>query len=390
MNMHNRIKLITYCVLATVSSFTQAAQLYDSDYTNQIHGFMPIIPSVGPYLFQAENPTVIYKASENGNIKAEVKVGDKLTVPTSLKEEAYNLYYSWADADGVGQYSDIEDKENINLSFEWYLVKDGSSKIIPDVSAEKLQPEDGVLTDSSELGPTYIVGPEAVGKKIGFRIKAYSQRGLPKEGIYLDVPNIAYLGQQIGSTDPSVLPETVQPDADDESTKHPDIADKTVNKGDDYIIRIKDITQGEAAGKWLQATDPIYVTHIYKAYVQKWDEETNRYQESTESLEQYITWNLYLKNDVGPSTPIYEYMTAKGVINNIPSNPAELAAFDLSKNVFTYDDQDKAEIAARFVEGNNQVFKIQNTNSDALPKTKVTPENYSEQNLELKVKLIVP
>ncbi|MFC0180383.1 hypothetical protein [Thorsellia kenyensis] len=370
-------------VMATMSLSVQALQTYDSPMTKPINGFMPFIPSVGPYLFRDD---VQYLASENNNVKTQIKVGDILRVPTSLEEAAYSKYYQWADKDSigsVGEDSDVEDKEKINLDFEWYRLPVGATTIDPE-NDTKIESTTGLLGNEKNVsGPTYQVSEDDVGYQIGFRIKAWSERGIPNEGVYLDVVNVAYLGKQTGPTDPSQPPGTPGPGDKEE---HPDIKDKPVGIDDEFRIVIKDITNGEVGAPVIGINDTIYVTHKYKAEVTKYDPQTKEYKDATEEYKDYLTWNVY--QDDG--TPVYEYLTSKGQISNIPTDPTAFANFDPIKTPFIYNDEDKAEIIAKFATKNDStVFAIQDTNDNALPKTKSIEPNFSEQGLKLKVRLLV-
>ncbi|SET57874.1 hypothetical protein [Thorsellia anophelis] len=391
MKKHIWIKsAITSFILVVLPLSVNAAQIYDSEITTPINGYRPYLPSVGPYLYQQANPDVIYKAIENDGQKVQVKAGDTLRVPTYLIDDAYSVYYTWADLDSTNTASDIEDKEQINLTFEWYLLEANSTEIKPGENATLLTSDDGVVNDDGEIGPSYTVGLNAVGSQIGFRIKAWSERGLPKEGVYLDVPNIAYLGKQTSPVDPSLPPVTKVPEPGLEEDKHPDIEDKVVGMDNEFIVKIYDITDGEEKAVLLEEDTPIYVTRTYKASVEKWDAVSLDYVDKTAEYEDFLTWSLYEVQDSNETTPVYEFMTANGMINNIPTEAKALKAFSPLETPFTYDAVDLAEIKAKFIKGDNTVFKLQDTNQDALPQAATLAPNFSEQSLQLKVRLVLP
>lgn len=391
MKKHIWIKsAIASFVLAVLPISLNAAQIYDSQITTPIHGYRPYLPSVGPYLYQEANPDVIYKAIENDGQKVQVKAGDTLRVPTYLAENAYSAYYTWADLDSTPTASDIEDKEQINLTFEWYLLDANATEIKPGENARLLTAADGVVQDDGKIGPSYTVGLNAVGSQIGFRIKAWSEKGLPTEGIYLDVPNIAYLGKQTSPTDPSLPPITEIPDPGVEEDKHPDIEDKVVGMDNEVIVKIYDITEGESKAVLVDEDTPIYVTRIYRAAVERWDAKSLAYVDKTSEYEDFLTWSLYEGQDPADAKPVYEFMTANGRINNIPTDAEALKVFNPLNTPFTYDSIDQAAIKAKFIEGDNTVFKVQDTNQDALPKAAALAPNFSEQSLKLKVRLVLP
>lgn len=368
------------CALFITMNPAQAAQIYGSVFTQPINGFMPYFPSVGTQLFQVAGGGKPYLASENGDQKAVIKIGDTLRVPTNLQEAAYNQYYSWADADGAGQYSDQEDKANINLSVEWYLLEQGETTINPGVNARLLTATDGVstatgTTATNSQGPGYTVGIIALDKQIGFRIKAYSTRGVPNEGVYLDVPNVAYLGKQvIDPTDPSIPPQTVVPD---EQAQHPDIENKPVAPGADYIVEVIDLKTNQLIGNNLA-----YVNREYQAVIKVLNADKTAYEDKTEEYKKYLTWSIYSGNSAAGFQSQVEHMTYQGLMQLT----GDLEAFDPDKATFTAD----AKVQARFTRQDNTVFKTQDVNENTLDQLLNLPPHFSDQGLVLKVNLILP
>ncbi|MFC0178734.1 hypothetical protein [Thorsellia kenyensis] len=365
----------TAVALAVFTSFMAspvfAAQVFKSTYTQPIEGFPPIIKSVGAQLYLQEDPTKPY---EGGTDKPSVtiRVGDIVRVPTHLKEEAYSKFYEVYDLD-----KDTEDKKNIVLNFEWYLLDEGATKI--DASAKKLGVKDGVSGNPNDLGQSYVVGPDAIGKQIGFRIKPYTQIGLPLEGTYLDVPNIAYLGGQDYPVDEEGNPIPDLPPVDKPEESNPAIEDKPVVPGKQYLVQIFDVKTQENLGG-----QKVFVNREYGARVLVLNEESNSYEDKTDEYKQYITWNLYYTDSNGHNKRA-EYMTAKGYMN-VPSD--EEALKDFNPDEATY--QPDASVQARFVNQDNTVFKTQVNNEGTIDALKTQGPNFSDQGLNLRVNLVLP
>ncbi|SET16111.1 hypothetical protein [Thorsellia anophelis] len=368
------LMIAAMCFGGIMSTPVMAAQVFNSGYTQEIHGHMPYFSSIGAILYQATNGAV-YDAAANEGAKAVIKVGDTLRVPTHIEEAAYNQFYTWADADGTGTVGDTEHKANINLSFEWYLLESGATTIVPGVNAKLLTTSDGVTVDTARNGAGYVVGVDALNKQIGFRVKAYSVKGVPNEGVYLDVPNVAYLGQQvIDETDPSVPPTAVPPGPE---TENPNIDNKPVAPGAKYIVDIIDVKTNQPLGN-----NKVYVNREYKAVIRALNEAQTGYDDVTETMEKYLTWSVYSGNSQSGYVAQVENMTHQGLLNIT----GDINDFDPDSPTYTED----TKVQSRFTSGDNTTFKTQDLNANALDQVMNLPPHFSEQGLQLRVNLILP
>lgn len=408
---NNIFKRTALAIALTTSVFAgssyAAMTSFESDYTNQIHGLQPIIESIGAVIFK-KNASVPYAAAENGGIKADPQVGDTLYVPAnileSIKAQYPNAYsdaiYTFGDWDG-----DKEDGQGIAATVEWYVLEK------TDTSFDGKEP---VLTTPNTYGVPYIIQPEDVGKKIGFRITPKTIYGLPVLGQPLDVIDISKLyGQEYPDTDgdgnPDVddkgnpLPPVVKgPSTDPEDDKNPNIGTEIVQVGDQlYEVRVVN-AQGEFMDGKSTSFVP-YVNSTYRAQVFKITEKdgVKGYEDVSNNpeIKNNIVWKLNTVAKAGEPNSGHNVVVNTGLSNDAFVTGTDTVASLQQDIKFKQRIDPTANITGRvggvdekgnFVENNGTetstlAFTTQVKNENALYKE---APNYSEQGLQIKAVLV--
>lgn len=375
----SRMALLLATSVLSINAFAVLTP-YESNQSRQTYGLQPIIESIGTVIFKYKTD-VPYEASKNNNAKTEPQVGDTLYVPVDVLEsvkakfaEAYTpQIYTFNDWDG-----DIEDAKNIAYEVKWYVLE-------ADDTATTLDGKTPEQTNvfANDFGVPFILAPEALGKKVAFRITPRTTNGLPNIGQPLDVMDISKLAGQKYPEDGNGNPDPTQPPVIDETKPgidNPNIDKPVVEIGSERY----DVAVYNEKNERLDNASAVipYVNSTYHVVVRRINATNDGYEDVTnnDEIKNNLVWTMHRVDPVTGTSLVVN----TGIATDAAGDETELNTLRQQPEFVVRIAQDGDQISARLGD-DTTTFKTQLKNVNALYKGE---PHFSEQGLQLKVVLI--